>query len=113
MSHFWLTWAIIIGVLSVARTARLIVWDEYPPMIWLRTKWDERIGEEGWGKLIHCQFCATPYLAVGMFVWAAVAFERFAPTDLWSATWWWFVVNGVWGLSYLSAMIVAYDQPED
>jgi hypothetical protein len=104
--------AAIVGILSVARTARLVVWDEYPPMIWLRDRWDERIGEDGWGKLIHCQFCATPYMAVVMFVWGYLVLGGVAG-DTWSAEWWWWAVNGVWGGSYLAAIVVAYDQPED
>jgi hypothetical protein len=94
--------AVIVGVLSVARTARLVVWDEYPPMVWLRMKWDEKWGEEGWGKLIHCQFCATPYMAIGMALWWWLA----------DGHWTWWVINGVWGLSYLSAILVSYDTPE-
>lgn len=103
MSHFETICAVIVGVLSVARTARLVVWDEYPPMVWLRMKWDDRIGDEGWGKLIHCQFCATPWMAVGMALWFWLSGGN--------EVWW--VVNGVWGLSYLSAILVAYDQPGD
>lgn len=99
MTNFEMVVAAIIGVLSVARTARLVVWDEYPPMVWLRMKWDEKWGEDGWGKLIHCQFCATPYMAVGMALW-------FWASD---GHWTWWVINGVWGLSYVSAIIVAYD----
>lgn len=112
MSNLEILAAVIVGILSVARTARLVVWDEYPPMVWLRMKWDERIGEEGWGKLIHCQFCATPYMALGMFLWAALALPGSDPRDLWSSAWWWFAVNGVWGLSYVSAIVVSFDTPE-
>lgn len=95
--------AVIVGVLSVARTARLVVWDEYPPMVWLRTKWDNTFGEEGWGKLIHCQFCATPYMAAGMALWFWLAYGHGG----WEDAWW--VINGIWGLSYLSAILVSYD----
>ena len=105
LSTFQIIAAVAIGVISVARTARLIVWDEYPPMVWLRMKWDERIGEEGWGKLIHCQFCATPYLAVGMALWFWLAFAHGG--DVAQGIWWW--VNGVWAGSYVAAIVVAYD----
>ena len=102
--------AVIVGVLSVARTARLIGFDEYPPMEWLRSKWDGHWekrygvgnGDEGWGKLLHCPFCSAPYLAAGMVGWAWLS-------DL---HWSWWLVNGVWGLSYVSSILVAYDQPE-
>jgi len=100
--RFVLVCAVIVGILSVARTARLIGFDEYPPMAWLRQKWYDRFGDEGWGKLVYCPFCATPYLAAGMIAWAWLS-------DL---HWSWWLVNGWWGLSYISAMVVAYDQPE-
>lgn len=100
--------AVIVGVLSVARTARLIVWDEYPPMMWLRDQWDMRV-TNGWNKLVHCAFCATPYLAVGMALWFWAAYSEDSGVGL--KIWW--IVNGVWGLSYVSAIVVAYDQPEE
>jgi hypothetical protein len=112
MDTFTLIAAAVIGILSVARTARLIGFDEYPPMAWLRSKWYARYGDEGWGKLIYCPFCSAPYLAAGMLVWASFALPDASPYDVWSSAWWWFMVNGWWGLSYLSSITVAYDQPE-
>lgn len=109
LDRFTLICAVIVGILSVARTARLIGFDEYPPMVWLREKWDEHIGEDGWGKLIHCPFCSAPYLAAGMLLWFWLAF-RFGG-DLAQSFWW--TVNGIWGLSYISSIIVAYDQPPE
>lgn len=103
--------ALIIGILSVARTARLLGFDDYPPMKWLRDKWYATLGDEGWGKIIYCAFCSAPYLAVGMFIWAYFALDA-DPWNEWSSAWWWFVINGIWGLSYLSSILVAYDQPE-
>jgi hypothetical protein len=104
--------ALLIGILSVARTARLIGFDAYPPMVWLRSYWVAYVGEEGWGKLIFCPFCSAPYLALGMAVWAWLALPG-DWTDTWSAAWWWAFVNGVWGLSYLASIVVVYDQPAE
>lgn len=102
MSNFEIVAAVIIGVLSVARTARLLGFDEYPPMEWIRAKWDAKV-EGKWHPLIYCPFCAAPYLAAGMALWFWLGGDH----------WTWWVINGVWGLSYVSSMIVAYDQPED
>jgi hypothetical protein len=99
---FGLAPAAFIIVLSVARTARLIVWDDFPPMMWLRPRLIAWFGEK-WGKLWTCQFCLTPYLTAGIILWAWLC-------DL---HWTWWVINGVWGLSYVAAIIVAYDQPEE
>lgn len=100
--------AIIVGILSVARTARLIGFDEYPPMKWLRHKWDAKTSDE-WQPLLGCPFCSAPYLATGMALWAWLAFDFGGDT---AQTIWW-VVNGVWGLSYLASILVAYDQPPE
>lgn len=103
LSHFQIIAAVIIGVLSVARTARLVVWDEFPPTMWLRMKWDDATEGKGVNKLLHCQFCITPYMAAVLLAW-------FWFSD---AHWTWWVANGVWAGSYLAASYVAYDQPDD
>ena len=108
LSHFTLIAAVIVGILSVARTARLIGFDEYPPMEYLRNKWDERYGTEGWGKLIHCPFCSAPYLMAGMALWFALSYTYGGEVGV--VIWW--VANAIWGLSYVSSILVAYDQPE-
>lgn len=103
IDHFTLICAVIVGVLSVARTARFIGYDDFPPMQWLRDKWDEKVGDEGWGKVMHCPFCSAPYMAAVMLAWAWVS----------ELHWTWWVINATWGLSYISSIIVAYDQPEE
>lgn len=108
LDHFTLVAAVIVGILSVGRTARLLGFDEYPPMEWLRDKWDSKYGTEGWGKLIHCPFCSAPYLAAGMLLWFTFSYAYGG--DVAVILWW--VINGWWGLSYVSSILVAYDQPE-
>jgi len=103
MHHSEFVWiaASLVGVFSVARTARLLVWDEFPPAEWFRERAIARLGDR-WGKLFTCQFCIAPYLVLGMGVWVWLS-------DL-NTAWW--VINGWWAASYLAAIIVAYDQPE-
>jgi hypothetical protein len=103
LDPFTIVAATIVGILSVGRTARLIGFDDYPPIVWLRVKWYDRFSDQGWGKLIYCPFCSAPYLAAGMLAWAWVS----------GLHWSWWVINGWWGLSYLSSILVAYDQPEE
>lgn len=99
MSHFEMVVAVIIGILSVARTARLIVHDAWPPVVALRIAWENRWGREGWSKLIFCQYCVTPWMAAGMALWFYLGGDH----------WTWWVINGVWGFSYVSAILVSYD----
>ena len=94
--------AAIIGILSIARTARLLIHDDFPPVTWVRRRWFVLVGDSAWGELAKCQFCLTPYLAAGMGAWA-----------YWSDFGWtWWVVNGWWAASYVAAMVVSRDQPE-
>ena len=102
MDPFTYVAASIVGVLSVARTARLVVHDDFPPMAWLKRKVLLKWTPTSWVNVWECHFCLAPYLAAGMGAWA------------WASgldTVWW-VVNGWWAASYVAAVFVAYDQPE-
>lgn len=104
MSHWEWVVATLVGVVSVARTVRFLVYDEMPPVIWFRTHVLARYKEDSdWSKLWTCQYCMAPYLSAGMLAWAWLS-------DL-NTTWW--VINGVWAGSYIAAILVSYDQPDE
>lgn len=94
------TLAILIGVISVARTARLLIFDAFPPVFWVRAHVLAWLGTSKWAKLAECPFCLAPYLAAGNFAWAYYS-------DL---HWSWWLLNGVWAGSYAAAILVAYDE---
>lgn len=103
MEFEWVA-AAVIGTLSVARTARLLIFDKLPPMVWLRAKivsWYKE--DSSWSPLWECPFCMAPYLAVGMGVWYWLGGDN----------WTWWVINGWWAASYVAATYVAYDQPDE
>lgn len=99
---WWL--AVVIGVLSVARTARLLIFDDFPPVLWLRIRVVSWIKNEDskWKNLVECPFCLAPYLTAGMIGWAWLS-------DL---HWTWWLINGWWAASYVAAIVVAYDEGE-
>jgi hypothetical protein len=103
--HEWYVWlaAGFIAVVSVGRTARLLVWDSFPPVEWVRMKFFVAVGDSPWKKLAECAFCQAPYLSAGMLAWMVLS-------DL---HWTWWLINGWWALSYLAAILVSYDQPAD
>jgi hypothetical protein len=103
--HAWYVWlaAGFVAMVSVARTARLLVWDSFPPVQWLRLKFLVAVGDSPWGKLAQCAFCLAPYLSIGMVAWMLLS-------DLGR---WWFIINGTWAMSYIAAILVSWDQPED
>ena len=60
----WWVWAlaIVVGTVSVARTARLLVWDSFPPVEWLRLKFFVAAGDSPWRKLGECGQRPAPEL---------------------------------------------------
>lgn len=104
LSHFTVICAVLVGVVSVARTARLLTYDDFPPVKWLRLRYLALVGPDSpWAMLARCQFCLCPYLTVGMFGWAYLS-----GLDVW-----WWSINGLWAASYASAMVVSYDEPPE
>jgi hypothetical protein len=93
-SPFVLIVAFIVGVLGTARITRLLVDDDWPPVEWLRQRW------EG---LAECPFCAAPW----------VALAETATAWAWDLPWWWWAGNVWMGGSYLASMLVARDLPPE
>lgn len=94
--------AAAVGVVSVARLTRLFTQDVYPPVAWLRAKWEGLVERRGWGDwdtLATCPYCAAPYLAAIILAWGLL-------TDF-QAAWW--IVNGWLAASYLASMVVVRD----
>jgi hypothetical protein len=101
--HIWL--ALAVAVLSVARTARLLIHDDFPPVMAARVRVRAWVKNEdsSWLGLIDCPFCQAPYLSAVMLAWMYFS----------ELHWTWWVLNGWWALSYVAAIIYAYDQPPD
>jgi hypothetical protein len=99
LSPFTVVCAAAVTVFAVARLGRLIGFDTYPPVAWLRAKWDQHTEDSDWNKLVHCGYCSTPYLAAADLAWGYF-------TD-WQTAWWW--VNVWLAASYAAAYVIAYD----
>jgi hypothetical protein len=92
---------LVVGVLSVARTVRLIIYDEFPPMEWLRARLLALFPEDSkWKAILTCPFCLAPYVTAAMIAWAYFS-------DL---HWSWWLLNIWWAASYVAAIVVAYDE---
>lgn len=96
--------AIVIAVLGVGRLTRIVTYDDYPPMIWLRSKWARLVKGGDWAKLLTCGWCASPYLAAVCVAHGLVSFGR-----PWEASWW--IFWGILALAYVAAMVFARDEP--
>jgi hypothetical protein len=110
LHHLTQPWMLVlVGVVSVARTARLITHDTWPPIEKSRPWLARRL--RGWSELVLCPFCVAPYLMAGQILWFWLAYRQGVQSD-------WFVYGWLlphlwWAASYVAAVIVAYDQPED
>lgn len=101
---------LLIGVISVARMARLLTFDDFPPVEVAR-QWAYNRLPSSWSKLVTCPFCLAPYLMAVQIAWFAVAYHQ-GGTSSWFV-WGWLVPNMWWALSYVAAIVVAYDMPEE
>jgi len=94
--------AFVFGVVATGRITRLIVDDDYPPVVWLREWYVLRV-PPAWGELVACAFCVSPYVAaINLGVgWAS------------DFAWFWWVPNVWLAGSYLAAMLTARDIPAE
>lgn len=106
-NHFLTVLAILIWVVGSARLTRLLLFDSYPPVAWLRAKWDDRTHQSDWNPLLHCAYCAAPYVTLvtgALSLWfldVSVPFSHLS-------TWFWLI--GGWAAgAYAAAIVVAYD----
>lgn len=104
-SEFWSTVIVLaIALLGAARFTRLVVADDFPPVLWFRARWNHATREgtrfEHWNKLPHCPWCFGPY--------AAALFLLTGYLSTWH--WVWFVVTGWLAASYITSWIVFHDE---
>jgi hypothetical protein len=92
----------LFAVAASARLTRLIVQDEYPPMVWIRIQWDRLTRDGGWSKLAHCGWCASPYAAALVL---GTGYLCDWPT-------WWYLITGWLAASYAAGWIVFHDEDE-
>lgn len=94
-----------VGLLASGRLTRLVVNDDWPPVVKFRVWWDGRTQGSLWQKLWHCPWCAGPYMAALVM---ALAFGANA-LDIHL---WWFIIMGWLGASYVVSWLVFHDEDE-
>ena len=99
--------AILVAVLGVGRLTRVITYDDFPPARWVREKWVEKTDGTGWQLLAICWWCASFWVALACAGWwvAGLFF-------VWAA-WAWWIFWGSLAISYLAAMVIVRDTPEE
>jgi hypothetical protein len=106
------TWLVVVLlILASYRVTRLIVYDDFPPIFWLRSKityarppitrtdkvWDYRTGQWQWGdseidywwlgELVNCPWCTSAYVSGAgvLIMWAVYGMPL--PILVWLAVW--------------------------
>jgi hypothetical protein len=103
MSEFAWVAAFVFAIGATARITRLFTWDKYPPMVWLRMKWDDLTNDGPWALLMHCGYC------FGMWAGAVVVASGYL-SDFHTA---WWLVCGWLTISYFGATYMAHDGDDD
>ena len=98
---FWIAVAVV-TVVSSARLTRLATFDAFPPVQWLRDKYDDLTDGGKWQILAHCPWCASFWVTLPIVLWGY--FSDF------HTAWWLF--NGTFAASYLAAMVMVHDGDE-
>lgn len=99
---FWVAVALV-TITSAARITRLLTYDEFPPSVWVRMQWDKLTHDNGYALLVHCGYCASFWIT--LIVLGVGELTDYHPV-------WWFV-NGVFGASYLAAILMSRDGDDD
>lgn len=95
--------AFAVAVVAVGRFTRLVVHDSWPPMEWVRDRWEARTTPGKWRELLTCPFCFAPWAALVDGAWAWVG-------DL-DPVWW--AANVWFAGAYLASMVVLRDEPPE
>lgn len=103
MNITWeIVFAFVIGSIAVARATRLLVDDDFPPVMAVR-EWYMRHTSDKWSLLVECPFCAAIWFAIADTAWAFIS-------DL---HWTWWLLNFLLAGAYIAAMINVRDIPPE
>lgn len=97
--------AFLTAALAVGRFTRLVVHDDWPPMVWLRQRYRKAVDYGDWEGLVTCPFCFSAWPALADLAWAW--WSGLAGT--WGVLWW--AANLWFALAYAAPMIVLRDEP--
>lgn len=98
----WIAIAVV-SVMSIARITRLVTWDHFPPSMWIRNTYDQKIAKGGpWALLVFCGYCFSVWASALVVGWGYLA-DFNTP---------WFVFNGFLAAAYAGAIVMTNDGDE-
>lgn len=105
-----ITWLIagLLVIVAAARLTRLVTQDSYPPVAWLRSKWDDATADSDWNVLLHCHWCLAPWMVLPLWLATYFALADHRPEfEVWHLLW---LFIGWMALSYPASWIVNNDE---
>lgn len=108
VEFYWLA-VVATTIISAARLTRLATVDKFPPVKWLRTKYEDATDGSDWQWLTLCGYCFSFWATAFVVGWGLCSgvYPGSTGAGLPAAIWW--VGNGALAASYLAAMVMAYD----
>lgn len=105
---YWIAVTAVI-VMGSARLTRLAVYDDFPPVKWVRNKYENATDGSDWQLLALCGYCFSFWATAVVVAWADLSgvFDGRPLADWMTPLWW--LVNGTLAASYLAATFVAHD----
>lgn len=102
MNEFHWVAAAAILVMSAGRITRLLNVDKFPPIRWVRERFENATDGSDWQLLTICVYCMSFWVVLALGAWGYL-------TD-WQEAWW--VINGLFAASYATGILVALDKGE-
>lgn len=92
--------ALACWLIASARLTRLLTQDAFPPLVKVRAWWDAKTEDSLWNPLLHCHWCASPWVVALVGAWGYFT----------SLHWTWWAFTAWLSISYLAAIIVHRDE---
>ena len=101
-AFYWIAVALVV-ITSASRITRLLTYDKFPPIRWVRDKYLDATDGSDWQLLALCAYCAS--------FWITLAVVLSGYFSEWHQLWW--IINGTLGSSYLAAILMIHDGERD
>lgn len=111
IEFYWLA-VVAATIISSARITRLAVYDKFPPAQWVRDKYLDANDGNGWALLALCGYCMSFWITLLIVGWGLLSDVYGSGVEnpehpVAFVVWW--IVNGIFAMSYLAAAFVAND----
>lgn len=111
-TEFYWVAVVLTTVISASRFTRLATVDKFPPVKWVREKYEDATDGSDWQWLTMCGYCFSFWatiLVVGWGILSGVYPGLLNSGEHTLAAQFWWAFNGTFAMSYLAAVFMAND----